>query len=99
MVNINKEVWDALYSEDEPVSDKKQESLLKGRIVVLHAYYGCDTGCCGHIFEVNGIPGEFTFSHPYGEDFREWAEDLVRQEYGEDHVKDLDWENCILSDD
>lgn len=100
MVSISQEAWDALYPKDEPVSDRKQETLLKKRrVVVLHQYYDCNTGCCGHIIEVNGEAGEFTFSHPYGEDFREWAEDLVREEYGEDHVKDLDWENCILSQD
>lgn len=35
------------------------------KIRVLHAYYGCETGCCGHILEVDGEEdyGTFTFSH------------------------------------
>jgi hypothetical protein len=45
--------------------------------------------------------GEFQFSHPDKgiDDFRAWAEDLVRAEAGEDHVADLDWENCMVVDD
>lgn len=35
------------------------------KIRVLHAYYGCDTGCCGHILEIDGEEdrSSFTFSH------------------------------------
>lgn len=48
------------------------------RITVLHSYYGCDTGCCGHIIEVDGQQhGEFKFTHPCGEDFRKWAEGWI----------------------
>jgi hypothetical protein len=79
------------------------------RVLVLHSTYGCDTGCCGHSIEVQEIVDgrwetikqQFDFSHPWKarDDFKQWAEDLVRSEYGEDHVKDLDWENCFVSDD
>lgn len=74
------------------------------KIIVCHAYYGCDTGCCGHILKVDGeqISNSFTFSHPYigtiG-DAREFAEDMVREHFGEEHIKDLDWENCVVLDD
>jgi hypothetical protein len=36
------------------------------KIRVLHAYYGCDTGCCGHILEIDDeeVEGSFVFSHP-----------------------------------
>lgn len=44
----------------------------------------------------------FEFSHPYSDDpaeIRKWAEDWIREELGEEHVKDLDWENCHIVDD
>lgn len=63
------------------------------KYVVLHRAYGCETGCCGHIIEVDDKQvGSFHFEHANG-DLREYAEDLVRKEFGEEHVKDLDWEN------
>lgn len=69
------------------------------KIIVCHADYGCDTGCCGHIIEVDGKRKEgFHFEHP-GKDHREFAEDLIRREFGDEHVKDLDWENCIITND
>lgn len=73
----------------------------KTKVIVYHAYYGCETGCCGHIVEV-GDEQKFYFDHPYGLDkagLKAWAEDLVRDTFGEEHVADLDWENCVISDD
>ena len=80
------------------------------KIVVYHGYYGCDTGCCGHYLQVRtddvafdqmevvfGDDG-FVFSPQLAEPFREFAENLVREKYGEDHVKDLDWDNCYIVD-
>ena len=74
------------------------------RIIVFHSGYGCDTGCCGHyvVMETDDKPAQqsrFDFSHPYGEDPRKFAEDLVRDEFGEEHVKDLDWDNCTVSEE
>lgn len=81
------------------------------RVVVSHAGYGCDTGCCGHVIEVDDKEvGGFYFSHPWDAHMysdpaerdrylREWAEELVRSELGDDHVADLDWENCVIVDD
>jgi len=46
---------------------------------VIHAYYGCDTGCCGHIAYLRDakdmIIGDsgFQFTHPYGEASDTWA--------------------------
>ena len=78
----------------------KREIKPGSRIVVLHSGYGCDTGCCGHIIEVNGEEvGGFNFDHPWDEDHRKWAEQLIRKEFGDEHVADLDWENCIVSED
>ena len=67
------------------------------RVVVYHSYYGCDTGCCGHTVEIDGM-AKFQFEHPYVDDFRAFAEKLVRETYGEEHVADLDWENCQIMD-
>ena len=70
------------------------------KIIVSHASYGCDTGCCGHVIEVDGERvGSFRFDHPYRADFRKWAEELIADELGPEHVKDLDWENCVVLDD
>ena len=51
----------------------------------------------------------FTFDHPRGtfdrngrlvsrEDAREFAERIVREQFGEAHVADLDWDNCQIVD-
>lgn len=73
------------------------------KITVLHAYYGCDTGCCGHVIDTDGeFRDIFSFHHPYSNDLveiRKWAEDWIREELGEEHVKDLDWENCHIVND
>jgi hypothetical protein len=72
------------------------------RVLVLHAGYGCETGCCGHVLEVDDERvGRFQFDHPSGrkDDFRVWAEDLIRTELGEEHVADLDWDHSIVLDD
>jgi hypothetical protein len=41
----------------------------------------------------------FMFDHPAQETFKEFTEEEVRRIYGEEHVKDLDWEHCIIQDD
>lgn len=71
------------------------------KYIVYHSYYGCDTGCCGHIVENEDETGHrFSFDHPWqDQDHRKFAEDLLREEFGEEHVADLDWENCIISED
>lgn len=69
------------------------------KIIVYHSSYDCDTGCCGHIIEDSDGGHDFEFKHPYNDDYRRFAEELVRSVYGEAHVKDLDWENCIIHDD
>lgn len=70
------------------------------RIVVLHRPYGCETGCCGHVVEVDGTEGGFYWDHPYGADSgRAFAERLIERELGPGHVADLDWENSVVLDD
>lgn len=70
------------------------------KIIVYHGGYGCDTGCCGHWVKVDGKDvGGFEFSHPYGENALEYAQQVVRERFGEDRVKDLDWDNCVIGED
>jgi hypothetical protein len=79
------------------------------KVIVYHDSYGCETGCCGHRIEL--VPEDlqresWTFDHPrdtYGrhrsEADREFAERIIREELGEEHVADLDWENSLVVDD
>lgn len=67
-------------------------------VVVYHGYYGCESGCCGHRVEL-GNESRWRFEHPCGQDPLEFARELVSDAYGEEHVADLDWENCLVVDD
>jgi len=68
------------------------------KLIVYHTSYGCDTGCCGHIVKDTETDEEdFHFAHPRKEDFREFAEKLIKEDYGEEHIKDLDWDNCEIT--
>jgi len=74
------------------------------KIIVYHSGYGCESGCCGHVLEVDGqeILNQFDLcGHPDTKaEARQYAEDLIRRVLGEDHIKDLDWDSCkIISDD
>lgn len=77
------------------------------RIVVYHSGYGCETGCCGHAILLNpedpiwmADRETFSFDHPgYGEDPRAFAERLITTEMGAEHVADLDWGHCVVTDD
>ncbi|PZF83218.1 hypothetical protein [Jiangella anatolica] len=69
------------------------------KVVVYHAFYGCDTGCCGHVIQMDGKEKSFSFDHCCEEDKLKWAQDLIREELGEEHVADLDWENSFVTDD
>ncbi len=71
--------------------------MSDSRIVVMHSGYGCDTGCCGHVIEW-GDQERFVWEHPGNEDPFEWAKNLIASELGAEHVADLDWENCLISD-
>jgi hypothetical protein len=70
------------------------------KVIVYHSGYGCDTGCCGHIVEIDG-KGKFFFAHPWDgdESFRDWAEELIRENFGDEHVADLDWAHSLVVDD
>lgn len=73
------------------------------KVIVYHRGYGCDTGCCGHVVAIERDSGEedetFEFTHPYGEDRRVFVERVVTEEYGAEHVADIDWENCVVVND
>ena len=85
------------------------------RIIVLHQSYGCDTGCCGHVVEVEDAPASFDrktstfdFGHPSPtgpnytltpDNIKEYVIDLVTRECGAEHVADIDWERCVVLDD
>lgn len=70
------------------------------KVIVYHTGYGCDTGCCGHAVQTDEGFYKFSFDHPYRSDnLREYAEGLIAEVMGPEHVKDLDWENSWVVDD
>jgi len=71
------------------------------QIRILHAYYGCDTGCCGHIIEIDEEEEyrSFEFGHADesdrdDEEFRQWVLKYVPKECHDA----IDW-NSIEFDD
>jgi hypothetical protein len=79
-------------------------SRNKITVRVYHAFYGCETGCCGHIVKIDGHDGEFNFSHPSGKDERSWAIDLARKTIAREWpecLKSIDWDTIEIevSDD
>lgn len=75
------------------------------KVIVYHRRpEWCDTACCGHVVRVQNDDGtkaeeRYTSSHPAFETPREFAEALVKDEFGADHVADLAWEECEIIDD
>ena len=67
------------------------------KVIVYHSYYPCDTGCCGHVVSIEGGESSFEFSHPCNKDFRAFVKELVTKTFGAEHVADIDWDNCIVS--
>lgn len=70
---------------------------------VVHEYYGCDSGCCGHRAYLVNEEGQqvdssdFEFHHPsYKQDYKEWAEEFIKSHWP-DAV--LDYEECRVYDD
>lgn len=51
-------------------------------------------------YEELSFSSRFEFDHPWrsGEEL-EWAKEMVEQTFGKEHVKDLDWDHCIVSHD
>lgn len=69
------------------------------KVIVYHRGYGCETGCCGHVVQIDSENETFVFEHPYGQTNEEFVRQLVIEEVGSAHVADVDWENCIVVDD
>jgi hypothetical protein len=68
---------------------------------VYHAYYGCDTGCCGHIVSIEEeVKEQFIFTHPYEEkDIRAWAKKLaleVIENCWPECLKEIDWDTIEI---
>lgn len=82
---------------------RDKAGVSMSRVLVLHQEYGCDTGCCGHVVQVDGaLVGYFDFGHPYDrskDSIEEYVRELVTKHCGADHVKDIDWAGCIVLDD
>lgn len=74
------------------------------RVLVYHTDYGCDSGCCGHAVEIQNyldvkVRESFIFAHPdEGESLEDFVCRLVTKEFGAEHCKDIDWENCVVLD-
>lgn len=73
------------------------------KVTVFHRDYGCESGCCGHVVSIDGLKEKFKFEHPYGatetpERLKEWIKDIVTRTVGEEHVADIDWDNCVISE-
>lgn len=70
------------------------------KIIVVHSYYGCDTGCCGHVVRFDDQRLDFSFSHPQkGESHSDFVKRIVTAHCGAEHVADIDFEKCVVIDD
>ncbi len=71
------------------------------QVKVYHGGYGCETGCCGHIIEIDGAYKAFHFGHlgDLGEQTPiEFAKQVVECELGKKHCEDLDWEHAEIEE-
>ena len=79
----------------------KSDARHVEKAVVRHAYYGCDTGCCGHEVVGIGCNGDeifcvFRFEHDYAHNAETFARSLAAEELPN---VPLDWPSCEVSDD
>lgn len=68
---------------------------------VYHAFYGCETGCCGHRIEVDSKDVAFEFIHPYGRDAKEWALEFARSTLATERpecLATIDWDSIDVSE-
>jgi len=72
------------------------------KIKVYHRRYGCDSGCCGHAFELDDEEITFDFTHPYeDEDIKKWAIEFVREYLTKKHpqcLETIDWDSIDLTE-
>ena len=95
-------MWKPIPELDLSLEFIFEGGLVMKKIIIYHSLFGCETGCCGHVVELedgDNSRSRFFFEHPYDGDFRKFAEELVRKEFGEKRIKDLDWDNCVIVDD
>ena len=74
---------------------------------VYHAGYGCDTGCCGHVFELTKPDGttveRFEFDHPYTDaaGVAAWALTMAREVVADrwpECADSIDWSTIDVSE-
>lgn len=60
------------------------------KIRVLHSYYGCESGCCGHVVEIDGEQvGMFDFHH--SAETEEGLRELVLESVPKECHDSIDW--------
>ena len=65
------------------------------QVKVYHSGYGCESGCCGHIVEVDDENFGFEFTHPCGEDKKKWAIELAKEKIAKSSpecLASIDWD-------
>jgi len=70
------------------------------KVRVYHTTYGCDTGCCGHILELDEKSvGEFDFMHSFDgltkEEVIELAKSQISKHYPE-CLDSIDWDTIEI---
>lgn len=70
----------------------------KIKVRVYHSSYGCESGCCGHIVEIDGDENksQFDFSHPYSDDKKAFAISLAKEIIADRWpgcLKSIDWDS------
>lgn len=64
------------------------------KIRVLHSYYGCESGCCGHVVELNDeeLRGSFDFMHCEDkEEAKEFAKSFL-EKHNPECLASIDWD-------
>lgn len=84
--------------EEEGAQDQNKGGLRRAiKVRVYHSYYGCESGCCGHIIELDNGKSQFEFTHPYDEhdlnNLKNWARELA------EGVIASRWPECLDSID
>jgi hypothetical protein len=82
-------------------SHARSGNLRRGEYAyIVHDYYGCDTGCCGHkayLCDEDGqiIDEVFKFIHPGRMSKKEFVSSYIHSLWC--NIK-IDWEKCEISD-
>ncbi len=73
-------------------------------VYIVHGFYGCDTGCCGHekfAVDEDGrvVHEDWRFKHPYGIDKDEWAKSELYRWPDANVESPIDLSRCAVMDD